>query len=74
MISAGPAHLGGAGVGVGGEGDDAGRDQAERAEHSQHAAGRQQQLGDQQGDADQRDDDEEVHEPIIRLRLSPPSA
>ena len=58
-------------VGVGGQGDDAGDDQPHRAEDGEQAAGRQQQLGEQQGDADQRDDDEGVHAAIIRFRSLP---
>ena len=66
MISAGPTIVGG--VAVGAEGDDAAGDQAGDPERRQHAAGRQQQLGEQQAETDQGDDDERFHRSIIRSR------
>ncbi len=63
-----PDVVGGARVGVRGQRQHAAGDQPQRAEQRQHATRRQQQLGDEEGDAEQGDDDEDVHAPIIRSR------
>ena len=59
VISAGPAQS--PALESASRASDAGGDQAGAPERREHAAGRQQQLGEQQRDPDQRDDDEGVH-------------